>query len=147
MYRRRPKGLEMLLVHPGGPLWARKDLGSWSIPKGEYAGAEDPLVAAVREFEEEMGMPARGEFQPLGELVQPSRKIVKAWAVEGDFDPAKLKSNTFELEWPPRSGRKTTFPEIDRVEWFSPEQAREKILPGQREFIARLMQALGSAAA
>jgi predicted NUDIX family NTP pyrophosphohydrolase len=143
MYRRGRNGLEMLLVHPGGPLWARKDLGSWSIPKGEYADAEDPLAAALREFEEETGMRPSGAFAPLGEVVQPSRKIVSAWAVASDFDPAKLKSNTFELEWPPRSGRKATFPEVDRAEWFSPDRAREKILPGQREFIARLMQALG----
>jgi predicted NUDIX family NTP pyrophosphohydrolase len=143
MYRRSRDGLEMLLVHPGGPLWARKDLGSWSIPKGEYAGDEDPLAAAVREFEEETGMRPRGDFQPLGELVQPSRKIVTAWAVAGDFDPTRLKSNTFELEWPPRSGRKATFPEIDRAAWFSPERAGAKILPGQSELIARLMKALG----
>jgi predicted NUDIX family NTP pyrophosphohydrolase len=143
MYRRGPAGFDLLLVHPGGPLWARKDLGSWSIPKGEYSGSEDPLTVAVREFEEETGMRPRGDFQPLGELVQPSRKIVTAWAMAGDFDPAKLKSNTFELEWPPRSGRKASFPEIDRAEWFSPGRAREKILPGQREFIERLMQAIG----
>jgi predicted NUDIX family NTP pyrophosphohydrolase len=142
MYRGGRDRPEMLLVHPGGPFWARKDLGSWSIPKGEYADADDPLAAAVREFEEETGMRPSGTFAPLGELVQPSRKIVSAWAVAGDFDPAKLKSNTFELAWPPRSGRSVTFPEVDRAAWFSPERAREKILPGQREFIARLMKAL-----
>ena len=143
MYRRGRSGFELLLVHPGGPFWTKKDLGAWSIPKGEYSGAEDPLAVAIREFEEETGARPSGEFRPLGELVQPGRKIVAAWAVEGDFDPAKLKSNTFELEWPPRSGRKATFPEVDRAEWFSPAAAREKILPGQSEFIARLMAAIG----
>jgi len=143
MYRRGKQGLELLLVHPGGPFWARKDLGSWSIPKGEYSPPEDPPAVAVREFEEETGLRPRGDFLPLGEIVQPGRKIVTVFAVEGDFDPKKLKSNTFELEWPPRSGRRSTFPEVDRAEWFSPEQAREKILPGQRDFITRLIDALG----
>src|SRR5438105_1279795 len=109
MYRRRPQGLELLLVHPGGPFWAQKDLASWSIPKGEYSGSEDPLAVAIREFEEETGAAPQGDFRPLGELVQPGRKIVTAWAVEGDLDPSRLRSNTFELEWPPRSGRKATF--------------------------------------
>lgn len=144
MYRRGKEGLELLLVHLGGPFWAKKDLGSWSIPKGEYTGSEDPLAAAVREFEEETGMRPCGDFQPLGELVQPGRKIVTAWATEGDFDPAKLKSNTFDLEWPPRSGRPATFPEVDRAEWFLLGRALEKIAPGQREFIARLMEAVGA---
>jgi len=143
MYRRDGQGLELLLVHPGGPLWAKKDLGSWSIPKGEYSGSEDPLAVALREFEEETGMRPCGDFKPLGELVQPSRKIVTAWAVEGEFDPETLKSNTFELEWPPRSGRKATFPEVDRAAWFSPSRARERILPGQSDFIARLLEATG----
>jgi len=143
MYRRGGQGLELLLVHPGGPFWTRKDLGAWSIPKGEYAGSEDPLTVAVREFEEETGLRPRGEFAPLGELVQPGRKIVTAFALAGDFDPAMLKSNTFELEWPPKSGRKTSFPEVDRAAWFLPDQAREKILPGQRDFIARLLKAVG----
>jgi predicted NUDIX family NTP pyrophosphohydrolase len=144
MYRRGKSGLELLLVHPGGPFWARKDRGAWSIPKGEYSGTEEALAVAIREFEEETGMRPSGEFRPLGDVVQPGRKIVAAWAVEGDFDPAKLKSNTFELEWPPRSGRKGTFPEVDRAAWFSPAAAREKILPGQSEFIARLMAAIGA---
>ena len=143
MYRQGHQGPELLLVHPGGPFWARKDLGAWSIPKGEYAGSEDPLAVAVREFEEETGLRPEGEFRPLGELTQPGRKVVTAWAVEGDFDPRTLTSNTFELEWPPRSGRKATFPEVDRAEWFSPALAREKILKGQGEFIARLLQAIG----
>jgi len=142
MYRQGSQGPEFLLVHPGGPFWARKDLGAWSIPKGEYEVSEDPLAVAVREFEEETGLRPRGEFHPLGEITQAGRKVVTAWAVEGDFDPATLTSNTFELEWPPRSGRKASFPEVDRAEWFSPAQARGKILPGQSEFIARLLKAI-----
>jgi predicted NUDIX family NTP pyrophosphohydrolase len=140
MYRRGAQGLEVLLVHPGGPFWAKKDLGAWSIPKGEYSEEDEPLATAIREFAEETGAHPRGEFQALGELTQPGRKIVTAFAVKGDFDPATLKSNTFELEWPPKSGRKATFPEVDRAEWFSLEMARAKILPGQREFISRLME-------
>lgn len=139
MYRRRDHGLEVLLVHPGGPFWAKKDLGAWSIPKGEYSDTEDPLTVAMREFEEETGLRPRGDFRPLGALAQPSRKVVTAWALEGDFDVGALKSNTFELAWPPKSGRKATFPEVDRAEWFSPDEAGRKILPGQGEFIVRLM--------
>jgi predicted NUDIX family NTP pyrophosphohydrolase len=138
MYRRGPQGLELLLVHPGGPFWAKKDLGAWSIPKGEYAPPEEPLVAAMREFEEELGTQPTGKFQPLGELTQPSRKIVSAWALEGDLDPRNLRPGMFEMEWPPKSGRITAFPEVDCAAWFSPARAREKILAGQREFIARL---------
>jgi len=138
MYRRGPPGLELLLVHPGGPFWAKKDLGAWSIPKGEYSPPEDPLAAALREFEEELGARPTGTFRPLGELTQPSRKIIAAWALEGDFDPVDLRAGTFEMEWPPKSGRIAAFPEVDRAEWFSPTRAREKILAGQREFIARL---------
>ena len=125
LYRRQPGGIELLLVHPGGPFWARKGVGAWSIPKGEYAGDEDPLAVAQREFAEEIGAPARGKFRPLGEVVQAGGKRVSAWAVEGDFDPAALVSNTFETEWPPRSGRKRSFPEVDRAAWFSPAEARE----------------------
>jgi predicted NUDIX family NTP pyrophosphohydrolase len=139
MYRRGKNGLEVLLVHPGGPFWAKKDLGAWSIPKGEYSEAEEPLAVAMREFEEETGLRPQGDFQPLGELLQPGRKIVTAWATPGDFDVATLKSNTFEMEWPPKSGRKTAFPEVDRAEWFSLDRARQKILPGQKEFVYRLM--------
>ena len=140
MYRRGPQGLEVLLVHPGGPFWARKDLGAWSIPKGEYSDRDEPLAVATREFAEETGTRPRGKFRPLGELTQPGRKVVTAFAHEGDFDPATLKSNTFELEWPPKSGRQATFPEVDRAEWFSLEMARAKILAGQREFITRLLE-------
>ena len=143
MYRRGDAGIELLLVHPGGPFWAKKDLGAWSIPKGEYAEGEDALAVAKREFEEETGARPHGDFLPLGEIVQPGRKIVTAWAIEGDFDSATRRSNRFELEWPPRSGRKVSFPEVDRAEWFAPAEARQKILSGQREFIARLMQAIG----
>jgi predicted NUDIX family NTP pyrophosphohydrolase len=143
LYRLSPRGLELLLVHPGGPFWARKDLGAWSIPKGEYVPGEDPLAAARRELEEETGMRVEGDFVPLGELVSPGRKIVTAFALEGDCDPAALRSNTFELEWPPRSGRRQSFPEVDRAQWFSPEEARRKILAGQSEFIGRLIARLG----
>jgi predicted NUDIX family NTP pyrophosphohydrolase len=141
-YRRSVDTWQVLLVHPGGPFWAKKDWGAWSIPKGEYYEGEDPLTVARREFEEETGARAQGDFLPLGDLVQPGRKIVTAWAVEGDFDPSTLKSNEFELEWPPKSGRRASFPEVDRAAWFSPANARRKILPGQSEFIARLLQAI-----
>ena len=139
MYRRDGGGLRLLLVHPGGPFWAKKDFGAWSIPKGEYVDGENPLAVARREFAEELGRAPDGDFQELGELVQPSRKIVSAWAVEGDFDVGTLTSNTFELEWPPKSGRRQSFPEVDRAAWFTPEEARQKILPGQRDFIERLL--------
>ena len=145
MYRGSPPRLELLLVHPGGPFWARKDLGAWSIPKGEYAQGEDPLAVAKREFAEELGsLPPQGEFVSLGELVQPSRKIVTAFALEGEFDPATLQSNRFELEWPRGSGRKQSFPEVDRAAWFALAKAREKIQPGQALFIDRLLERLGS---
>ena len=140
MYRRGTQGLEVLLVHPGGPFWARKDLGAWSIPKGEYSEREDPLAVAIREFEEETGTRPRGELHPLGDVTQPGRKVVTAFALEGDFDPATLRSNTFEMEWPPKSGRKASFPEVDRAQWFSLETAREKILRGQRELVDRLLE-------
>ena len=145
MYRRAGARLEVLLVHPGGPFWAKKDLGAWSLPKGEYAAGEEPLAVAMREFEEETGARPSGDFLPLGESVQPGRKIVTAWAVEGDFDVGALKSNLFEMEWPPKSGRKTSFPEVDRAEWFSIEDARKKILRGQSAFLDRLLSALGAA--
>jgi predicted NUDIX family NTP pyrophosphohydrolase len=144
MYRRSGAGLELLLVHPGGPFWAKKDFGAWSIPKGEHGPDENPLAVAQREFEEETGARPQGDFAPLGDVVQPGRKIVTAWAVEGDFDVAALKSNRFEMEWPPRSGRKASFPEVDRAQWFSVAEARRKILQGQRPFIDRLLAALGT---
>jgi predicted NUDIX family NTP pyrophosphohydrolase len=146
LYRGQGPSLEILLVHPGGPFWAHKDDGAWSIPKGEYEPGEDPLAVAKREYAEELGSePPDGEVLPLGEIVQPSRKAVTAYAVEGDFDPATLKSNSFELEWPPKSGRKQSFPEVDRAAWFALDEARVKILPGQAAFLDRLRERLGSA--
>jgi predicted NUDIX family NTP pyrophosphohydrolase len=143
MYREAGPELELLLVHPGGPFWARKDAGAWSIPKGEYGQGEDPLAAARREFAEELGVPApEGPYLDLGEIMQPSRKRVAVFAVEGDVDPGSLKSNLFEIEWPPRSGEMRSFPEIDRAAWFPLSVARTKILPGQAPFIDRLCAAL-----
>ncbi len=142
MYRRSGADFSVLLVHPGGPFWANKDLGAWSIPKGECSPDEDPLAVALREFEEETGARPTGTVQPLGEVVQAGGKRVSAWAIEGDFDPAGLVSNTFELVWPPRSGRTARFPEVDRAEWFSPAEAHRKILAGQRAFIDRLARLL-----
>jgi predicted NUDIX family NTP pyrophosphohydrolase len=139
MYKRAGGDLRLLLVHPGGPFWAKKDAGAWSIPKGEYEASEDALAVAKREFGEELGSEPVGEFLELGEVVQPGRKVVVAWAVEGDLDVRTATSNTFELEWPPKSGRRRSFPEVDRAEWFTPAQAREKILVGQRGFIDRLL--------
>lgn len=115
LYNRKNGALRVLLVHPGGPFWAKKDAGAWSIPKGEYAEGEDPEAAARREFEEELGVALEGELQPLGEAVQPSRKRIAAYAVEGALDPDRIVSNSFEMEWPPRSGRRQAFPEIDRA--------------------------------
>jgi predicted NUDIX family NTP pyrophosphohydrolase len=141
LFRGRGPALRLLLVHPGGPFWAKKDLGAWSIPKGEHEEGDVPLAVARREFEEELGRPApAGDAIELGELVQPSRKRIVAFAIEGDFDPSRLKSNLFELEWPPRSRRMQSFPEVDRAQWFTPEEARAKILPGQRPFIDRLIE-------
>ena len=139
IWKRIDGAVRVLLVHPGGPFWAKKDLGAWSIPKGEHAPNEDPLAVAQREFAEETGAQPHGEFLPLGEVTQAGGKRVSAWAVEGDFDPAALVSNTFETEWPPRSGRKRTFPEVDRAAWFAPAEARQRILAGQRPFIDRLV--------
>ena len=145
MFRGRGRGLHLLLVHPGGPFWAKKDEGAWSIPKGEYDEGEDPLAVARREFEEELGSPApTGGVIELGELAQPSRKQITTYAIEGDFDPSSLKSNLFEMEWPPKRGTMQSFPEVDRAQWFTPEEARTKILPGQRPFIDRLIQSLGA---
>jgi predicted NUDIX family NTP pyrophosphohydrolase len=139
LHRDRTGVREVLLVHPGGPFWARKDLGAWSIPKGEYGDGEMPEAAALREFEEELGSPApAGERTPLGEIRQKNGKRVVAWALEGDLDADAIASNTFELEWPPRSGRTATFPEVDRAAWFALEEAREKINPAQAAFLDRL---------
>lgn len=145
MFRRNKVGIEVLLVHPGGPFWAKKDLGAWSIPKGEFEDSEDPLDAAIREFREETGFPVSEPFTPLGTIKQPSGKLVTAWAFEGDCDPATLISNSFELEWPPRSGKMSSFPEIDRAAWFDPANAKERILKGQIKLIEELeLKILGS---
>ncbi|HSD92255.1 MAG TPA: NUDIX domain-containing protein [Methyloceanibacter sp.] len=144
LYRGEGNAREVLLVHPGGPFWANKDLGAWSIPKGEYTQDEDPLAVAKREFAEELGSPPPdGDYLELGEIKQPSRKLITAFAVAGDLDPATLQSNLFELEWPPKGGRKQSFPEIDRAKWFTLAEARTKIQPGQAPFIDRLLDLLG----
>jgi len=140
MFRRTPEGIEVFLVHPGGPFWMKKDLGAWSIPKGEHPETEDPFAAALREFEEETGIRPEGDFLPLGELRQPSGKRITAWAFEGDCDPASIRSNLFSLEWPPRSGRTQEFPEVDRAAWFSLAEARQKILKGQGPLLDRLLE-------
>lgn len=136
-YRCLKSKLKIFLVHPGGPFWTKKDEGAWSIPKGEYSGEEDPLAVAKREFKEETGYKATGEFIALTALKQPGGKIISAWAFEGDFD-AKITSNTFTLEWPPGSGKQAEFPEVDRAGWFSADAARKKLLKGQRGFIYEL---------
>ena len=140
LYRRTSLGgVEVLVVHPGGPFWARKDLGAWSLPKGEYDDDEDPAVCARREFAEELGTaPPEGDLLDLGEVRLKSGKVVVAWAVEGDLDTAEIVSNSFETEWPPRSGRRQEFPEVDRAEWFGPDEARAKLNPAQAEFVDRL---------
>jgi predicted NUDIX family NTP pyrophosphohydrolase len=137
---------EVLLVHPGGPFWARKDDGAWSLPKGEYEPGEDPFEVALREFREELGVepPSADATVPLGELRQPSGKQVVAWAVEGDVDVGDVRSNTFEMEWPPRSGRIGEFPEIDRAGWFGLDTARRKLLRGQVGFLDRFLRAASS---
>ena len=142
MYRRRDRGVEVFLVHPGGPFWAKKDSGAWSIPKGEYPDREDPLEAAKREFQEETGFTPEGRFIELSEVRQAGGKVVMAWAVEGDCDPAQLKSNTFPIEWPPRSGRRIEAPEVDRGAWFTMDEARVRLLIGQRPFLDRLLERL-----
>jgi predicted NUDIX family NTP pyrophosphohydrolase len=135
LFRQREGELEILLVHPGGPFWAKKDDGAWSIPKGLYEPGENPLVAARREFEEETGRRIEGEFTALGEFKLPSGKRLSVWAIEGDFDPVTLISNEFDMEWPPRSGKQARFPEVDRAGWFSPATARAKITKGQLQVL------------
>ena len=137
MFRRRELGVEVFLVHPGGPIWRKKDVGAWSIPKGEVLAGEDDLAAARREFEEETGIKPAGQFVSLGEIKQPSGKVVIAWAFEGDGKPA-IHSNTFSMEWPPKSGRTREFPEVDRAEWFSLNDARDRIHRGQIGFLDEL---------
>jgi predicted NUDIX family NTP pyrophosphohydrolase len=143
LFRRSGAEPEFLLVHPGGPFWAKKDAGAWSIPKGQIEEEEEPRACAIRELEEELG-PAP-ELDPerlieLGSIRQRAGKVVEAWAAEADFDPSSLASNTFAMEWPPRSGRQQEFPEVDRAEWFDLEAAREKILPAQAELLDRLLE-------
>jgi predicted NUDIX family NTP pyrophosphohydrolase len=141
LYRRAGEAVEVLLVHPGGPYWAKKDEGAWSIPKGMLEEGEEPLQCALRELEEELGSPfsfAAEELIELGSVRQKAGKVVHCWAAEGDFDPATLRSNTFSMEWPPRSGGEREFPEVDRAEWFGLERARLKIIAAQAEFLDRL---------
>jgi predicted NUDIX family NTP pyrophosphohydrolase len=141
-YRRRNGALEVLLVHPGGPLWARKDQGAWSIAKGEYGPEEAPFDAALREFAEETGFRPEGEFLALQPRTQPSGKVIRAWAVETDWDPSTLRCNPFEMEWPKGSGRVRAFPEVDRAGWFSLAEAAGRIVPGQRGFLEELAERL-----
>lgn len=144
LYRYRNKTLQVFLVHPGGPFWAKKDTGAWSIPKGEFTAKEDPLLAAKREFQEETGYEPKGNFLPLTPIKQSSGKIIHVWALKGDLDPTAIRSNTFTIEWPPKSGRQQEFPEIDRAEWFTLQEAREKIVSGQAGFLKELESLLSA---
>lgn len=143
LFRKSGEHLEVLLVHPGGPYWAKKDLGAWSIPKGEHSEGEDALVVAKREFEEELGVAFVGSPRELGSVTQRGGKVVTAWAVEGDFDPSRLRSNTFTMEWPPKSGRQREFPEVDQAAWLEISEARRKMHDAQTEFLDRLIALLG----
>lgn len=144
LYRRSAGGVEVLLGHMGGPFWTRKDAGAWSIPKGEYEPDEDPVSAARREFQEELGLPVPdGDLVELGEVKQSGGKVVTAWALAGDLDPALVVPGTFEMEWPPRSGTMKAFPEVDRAEWFDLATASEKIVGGQRPLLTRLADLVG----
>ena len=142
MYRLSGDGLEVFLVHPGGPFWAKKDEGAWSVPKGLFEDDENPLEAAKREFREETGFDISGDFMALTPLKQPSGKVVHVWTVEGNIDAASIKSNMFSMEWPPRSGNQQEFPEVDRGGWFTIAQAQVKLLPGQRGFLDELQRKL-----
>lgn len=142
LFRDGPGGIEVLLVHPGGPFWAARDEGAWSIPKGEFSGDEPPLHAAMREFEEETGVRPDGEPLELPPVTQPGGKRVFAWAIRSDLDPSTFTSNLFTMEWPPKSGRMRTFPEVDRAAWFGVDAARRKILKGQAPLIDRLLEML-----
>ena len=142
LYRRREGIVEVFLAHPGGPFWSKKDLGAWTIPKGEYEPDEEPLDAARREFEEETGFRPDGEFLDLGTVMQGSGKVVSAWGVEGDLDPDRLVSNFCEVEWPPRSRKIISIPEVDRGAWYSLDEAREKMFTAQVAFLDRLLQGL-----
>ena len=142
MFRRIDNELEVLLVHPGGPFWKNKDLGAWSVPKGEFTDSENPLDAAIREFEEETGIKLKGNFIELEQIQQKGGKLVLAWAIEGDLDPASIRSNTFKMEWPPKSGKWIEVPEIDKATWFPLELAKEKINPAQQALLEDLKQKL-----
>ncbi len=144
MYRRRHETIEVFLVHPGGPLWSKKDLGAWSIPKGEYLSDEDPLSAAKREFMEETGMQHREPFIELTPTKQAGGKVVRAWAFEGDGEATSITCNTFSMEWPPRSGQQQTFPEVDRAAWFSIEEAKKRIVKGQTPLLTELQRLLSN---
>ncbi|HEY3552480.1 MAG TPA: NUDIX domain-containing protein [Solirubrobacterales bacterium] len=147
LFRRQGGEVEFLLVHPGGPFWAKKDAGAWSIPKGQIEDEEEPRACAIRELEEELGNAPEldpAQLIELGSIRQKAGKTVEAWAAEADFDPAALASNTFAMEWPPRSGKQQEFPEVDRAEWFDLETAREKILPAQAELLDRLLEEVGA---
>lgn len=144
LYRRRGEP-EVFLVHPGGPFWTKKDAGAWSLPKGEIGEGEDPLQAAKREFTEETGFPIEGAFRPLDPVKQSGGKVVQAWAIEADCDPAQVRSNLFAMEWPPKSGRTQQFPEVDRAEWFPIAEARKRIIPAQVKFLDQLVSVLGIA--
>lgn len=140
LYRIRNRAIQILLVHPGGPFWAKKDDGAWSIPKGEYDEGADVLEAAKREFHEETGFEVQGETVPLIPVRQPSGKVISVWAVDGEIDALSIRSTSFRMEWPPKSGKLQEFPEVDRAEWFDLCTAHRKILPGQRPFLAQLEQ-------
>lgn len=146
MYRERPGGREVLLVHFGGPFWRRRDVGAWSIPKGLVDGGEEPERAARREFEEELGTPATGALRPLGRIRQSGGKLVEAFALEGDLDAEAIESNAFTMEWPPKSGRMQTYPEVDRARWFTPAEADRMILPSQRPLLEALTTLLADTA-
>ena len=141
VYRHRDRGLEVLLVHPGGPFWSRRDDGAWSVPKGEVAEGEDRLAAARREMREETGFAPDGPFAPLAPVRQAGGKVIHAWAVEADWDPARVVSDTFAMEWPPHSGRMQRFPEVDRAAWFAIDEARRKIVRGQLALLEQLAPA------
>lgn len=144
VHRLNAGALEFFLVHPGGPFWKSKDLGAWSIPKGELEEGEDPLAAARREFAEETGQRVAGDFLPLTPVRQASGKTVRAWLLEAEVDAGRIESNSFTMEWPPKSGRMASFPEVDRAAWFGPGEAREKILKGQRPLLDEALRLLGA---
>ncbi|HEY7531264.1 MAG TPA: NUDIX domain-containing protein [Nitrospiraceae bacterium] len=142
LYRIIAGQIQVFLVHPGGPFWARKDDGSWSLPKGEHTAEEDPLTVAKREFREETGFSVSGAFTALSTVKQPNGKVISVWAVEGDLEASSVRSNSFTVEWPPRSGRMQEFPEVDRASWFDLPTAERKLLPGQRPFLDQLREVL-----